>query len=165
MGQKSATRQLQQSNVGDTRIKKYYGSNMNTATSTGNYLICDIHMPVTTIYKGAVLVGHWTGGGGNTAINQHYVQNFVAQVYPYTPTYLIYQDRAISNMRLKIWQNNSNSSLFRLTIDCLSNYKSFSYEFWQHRVNDYYSNPKGIREGDPRTVVDMTGWTLRQTGL
>lgn len=165
MSQNSTSRQLQKINVGDTRLKHYYTSHSNIDVNTGNRVVCDLYIPLLTIYKGVVITGWFIAGGGNTANNQHYVVDFTFGIYPYTPTYLMYQDRAISNMKLKIWSNDSDSNLYRFTVDCLSSYKSFTIEYWQHPVDDYYSNPKGIRQGNIRELANMTGWTLRKTGI
>lgn len=164
MGQQLASQQLREFNIGQTELKKWVWSNYNTNVDNGNYVICDIHMPSVAIYKGIVLAGYWIGGGGNTATNQHSRMNVVMQIYPITPSYKITQTPAITAMKLKWWSKDGDANSFRLTMDCSASYKSMTLVFWEMPVNDYYSNPKGIRLGDPRFSVDMTGYTLKYTG-
>lgn len=167
MGQNLVSKELREFNVGEQTLKKYTHTHLNIHVTTGDWVICEIYIPSIVQYKGIVLGGYWSGGGGNTASSQHQKQEFTIGIHPYVSgaAYRIFQDRAVTNMKLKVWQNNSNSNLFRFTMNCASAYKSWTLVFWEHPVNDYYSNPKGITVGDEAIVADMTGWTNKATGI
>lgn len=168
MGQKLVSRQLMDFNDDFPQsLKKYHYFNPNIHTYLGDYVICDITMPSITQYKGIVLTGYMSFGG-NTPSIAFYRTDFIVQISPYDGAsgYKITQETALTGLKLQLWSNDSNSNLFRFTIDGQANYKTFSIVFWEHPVNDYFSNPKSIKMGDSgEYLTTMTGWTLRKTGI
>lgn len=164
MSQNFTKSQLDKLNSGDTRLGTWYWSNLNAGTtSPGEFLICDIYLPALTIYKGASLVGQRICGGGNTAGGTHYLSDFLVRIYPYQPAYNITISRTHSDMKIRLWQNSTDTSKFKLTYNVTSAHRSFSLNFSEMPHNDWASNPKSIRLGDPRSVADLTGYTYRTT--